>query len=162
MGIVEESVSFATNFLTQILVIIAGIAAGTKYVLAEMRKGNERLGKKILGPDQDGKQGKGGLLDELRTELRTEFKREIENVRNELTTMINSSHQELINEFRRTSTKISYMSRDLGKVEKSLERMSGGRYIAARDEITKESDDRYYDDINASNDGEGDPADEFT
>lgn len=162
MGIVEESISFATNFLTQILIIIAGIVAAIKYAMAEIRKGNERLGKKILGPDQDGKVGKGGLLDELRTELRSEMKREIEGLRNELTNMITDSHKELLGEFRRTSMKISYMYRDLSKVEKSLEKMSGGRYVAAREEVKKEDDDSYYDDINNSNEGEGDPLDEFT
>lgn len=150
MGIVEESVAFATNFLTQILVIIAGIATGTKYVLSELRKSNERLGKKILGPDMDGKIGKGGLLDELRTELRAEFKRELEDLETRLTNMINDSHRELINEFRRTSMKITYMSRDFSKMEKSLEKMSGGRYTAAKEETTRESND-FYDDL-----GDGD------
>lgn len=150
MGIVEESVAFATNFLTQILVIIAGIATGTKYVLSELRKSNERLGKKILGPDMDGKIGKGGLLDEMRTELRAEFKRELEDLETRLTNMINDSHRELINEFRRTSMKITYMSRDFSKMEKSLEKMSGGRYTAAKEETTRENND-FYDDL-----GDGD------
>ena len=154
MGIVEESISFATNFLTQILVIIAGIAAGTKYVLAELRKSNERLGKKILGPDMDGRVGKGGLLDELRTELRQdidnlrkEFKRENEELRSELVGMISDSHKELLNEFRRTSMKISYMSRDFSKMEKSLERMSGGNYTAAREQTDREDNNDFYYDL---------------
>jgi hypothetical protein len=144
LGIVEESIAFATNFLTQILVIIAGIAAGTRYVLSELRKSNDRLGKKILGPDQDGKIGKGGLLDELRTELRAEIKREVDDLRTELIGMVNDSHRDLLNEFKRTSIKISYMSRDFSKMEKSLEKMSGGRYTAAKEETIKEYDDGFY------------------
>lgn len=150
MGIVEESISFATNFLTQILVIIAGIATGTKYVLSELRKSNEKLSKRILGPDMDGKAGKGGLLDELRTELkqdieelRKEYKRDNDALRAELTTLIADSHKELLNEFRRTSMKISYMSRDFSKMEKSLERMSGGNYIAAKEATDREDNDFY-------------------
>lgn len=138
MGIVEETLTFATNFLTQILIIIAATAAAAKYIISENRKGHERLGRQILGPDQDGRAGKGGLLDELRTELRTERKREIEELRTELVQMITDTQKELINEFRRTSTKISYMSRDFSRMEKSLEKMSSGRYIAARNEAVKE------------------------
>lgn len=138
MGIVEDTLTFATNFLTQILIIIASVAAAAKYIISENRKGHDRLAKRILGEDLDGREGKGGLLDELRTELRTERKREIEQLRTELVQMITDTHKELINEFRRTSTKISYMSRDFSRMEKSLEKMSSGRYIAARDEAVKE------------------------
>lgn len=142
-GFADEAIAWATNFLTQILVIIGGIVAGTKYILVELRKGNERLGKKILGPEQDAKIGKGGLLDELRQELKEEFQRDLENLETKLTQMINDSHNQLINEFRRTSTKISYMARDLGKVERSLERMSSGRYTAAKEETTREQNEFY-------------------
>lgn len=150
LGIVEESVSFATNFLTQILTIIAAMVIGAKYVISENRKGRNELAKKILGHEQDGKVGKGGLLDELRTELRAEYKRDLLALESKLTNMITESHRELINEFRRTSTKISYMSRDFGRMEKSLEKMSSGRYIAARDETVREENE-YYDLDNDSN-----------
>jgi hypothetical protein len=138
LGIVEEGISFITNFLTQILTIIAATVLGARYVISENRKGRQELSKRILGPEQDAKLGKGGYIDDLRSELRAEFKRDIENLRTELVNMITESHRELINEFRRTSTKISYMSRDFGRMEKSLEKMSSGRYIAARDETVKE------------------------
>ena len=141
MGIVEESISFATNFLTQILTIIAATILAAKYIISENKKGRNELAKKILGVDQDGKVGKGGLLDELRTQLREEFKRDLAAQEIKLTNMITESHRELINEFRRTSTKISYMSRDFGRMEKSLEKMSSGRYIAARDETVREEND---------------------
>ncbi len=138
MGIVEEGISFVTNFLTQILTILAATVLAARYVISENRKGRTELSKKILGPEQDAKVGKGGSIDDLRSELRAEFKRDLESLRNELVNMITESHRELINEFRRTSTKISYMTRDFSRMEKSLEKMSSGRYIAAKDETVRE------------------------
>ena len=143
----NEAISFATNFLTQILVIIGGIAAGVKYVLSEIRKGNERLAKKILGDNMEAKEGKGGLLDEIRQQLRAEFKRDLDNLRTEMVGMINDSHQELLNEFKKISIRISYMSRDYGKMEKSLEKISGGRYTAAKEETEREYINDFYEGI---------------
>lgn len=155
----EDMISFATNFLTQILTIIAtGILVG-KYIITENRKGQERLGKKILGPDMDGKAGKGGLLDELRQE----HKKENENTKVELANKITDTHKNLLFEFQKTSMRISYMSRNFERMEKSLERVTNGRYVSDKSNSVNKDDDGYYNLNSENGDQNNDPtADNYT
>lgn len=168
MGIVEEGISFATNFLTQILTIVGGIILATRYVVTENKKSHERLSKKILGSDMDGRSGKGGLLDELRIELKKDqshqkesLQKEIKDVQLDLNNKITDGHNTLLFEFQKTAMRINYMSRNFGRMEKTLERVTGGRYVAEKIDLNREEESYYNVDTENTGDPNGVPGDHY-
>lgn len=137
MGVFEDGLSYLAQNIGYIVTIIGGIALGTKYVIAEVNKRADRLDKKILGPDRDGKPGKGGLLDELRQEILKENKhnkevmeKKIAEVEKDLTNKITDSQKELLFEFQKVGMRIDYMSKNVGRMEKHMQKISRDTYIA--------------------------------
>lgn len=136
MGVLEDSAAFATNFLTQIFAIIATGILVARYIIAENRKHNERLSKKILGPEGD---GKGGML----YDMKVEYDKKLAQLEKDIDGKISDGQRELLFEFQKTAMRINYMSRNFGRMEKSLERITGGKYTSDKTDLNREEDSYY-------------------
>ena len=148
MGIIEDVISFSTN---QIAIIISIITSGvllTKWVINENNKKFDKLEKRILGNDRDGKPGKGGIIDDLRNENR----QYTDTVKKDLLHEYQQAQNRLLQEYQKTAMKLTFMTNNITRIEKSLEKVTDGHYTAARRDVDKEMDDDNYIEDNNNDD----------
>lgn len=128
MSEITDAIAYLTQNITYIVTIIATVAMAAKYIISENRKHAERIEKKILGIDRDAKRGKGGIIDDLRQE----FDHKIENTTKDLENKISQSQNKLIFEYQRTTQKIDFVVSNLSRIERSLEKVTHGRYTSEK------------------------------
>lgn len=116
MAITDDAVSFITNQIGIIISLILTIIMGFRWLQRENQKHSDRLEIKLLGKEKD---GKGGIVNDLRQEIRKEF----------------DTYMKL------QEKDMKYMKRETGKMEKTLERITRGRYIATKSQISDEEID---------------------
>ena len=132
----EDAIAYLAQNIVYIVTIITTGVLSAKHIVAEMRKHAERIDKKIMGPDQNAKPGKGGAIDDLRQE----FDIKLDNTVKDFDNKMGQSQTKLIYEYKRTTQKIDFVVSNLSRMERSLEKVTAGRYTAARLETNKEDE----------------------
>lgn len=131
---IEDSLAYLSENIGYIVTIIGAFFVGTKYVISEIHKKHDRLKKEIMGPEGNAKEGKGGAIDDFRTEV----DRKLAAMELRLEAKINDNHQKLLNELRISMQKLNFVVSNISRMERSLEKMMDGRYTSARLTINKE------------------------
>lgn len=152
MGALEDGLAYLSQNIGYIVTIIGSVALGVKYVIAEVNKRADRLDKKIMGPEGNAREGKGGAIDDLRTE----YKRDLRALEDRMEGKITQSTKDLLYEYRQTSQKINYVVMNMGRMERSLEKVTDGKYTAARLETNREEGYNDSDNVDPQTDGSTD------
>lgn len=134
MGALEDGLAYLSQNIGYIVTIIGTGALGVRFVVAEIKKHADRIDKKIMGPEGNAKEGKGGAIDDLRQEI----KRDLTAMELKLENKITQSQKDLLYEYRQTSQKINYVVMNMGRMERSLEKVTDGKYTSARLETNRE------------------------
>lgn len=134
MGALEDGLAYLSQNIGYIVTIIGTGALAVRYVAAEIKKRSDRLDTKIMGPEGNAKDGEGGALDDLRQEI----KKELIAMEERMNAKITQSQQQLLFEYRQTSQKITFVVTNMSRMERSLEKITEGRYTAARLETNRE------------------------
>ena len=110
MAITDDAVAFLTNQIGVIISLVLTIIMGFRWLQRENKKHTDTLEVRILGKDKD---GKGGVVNDLRVEAERHVDESIK-----------SLHKD-----------IQYMARDMRRIEKTLEVITRGRYVTAKNKV---------------------------
>lgn len=149
MGALEDVLANVSQNIGYIVTIIGTGALAVRFIAAEIKKRADRLDKKIMGPEGNAQDGEGGAIDNLRQEIRKEMKA----MEDRINVKVDKSQQELLFEYRQTSQKINFLIVNFGRAERSLEKLTDGRYTAARLQTNKEDGFNDDDNPNPNHDG---------
>lgn len=130
MAITDDAVAFLTNQIGVIISLVLTIIMGFRWLQRENKKHSDILEIKLLGKDRD---GKGGIVNDLRIEA------------SKCTDTAMKHTDDAIKDLRKD---IRYMVRDTRRMEKALEQITRGHYVAAKSKVEDDErrDDTYEDD----------------
>lgn len=157
MGVFEDGLAYLSQNLGYIVTIIGTGALSVRYIVAEIKKYADRIDKKVMGPEGNAKEGKGGAIDDLRTE----FKRDMKAMEERINNKINNNNEQLLFEYRAMLQRVNFMIVNQGRIERSLEKITDGKYTAARLDTNREEGFNDYDNPDPNSDNGGGNADTY-
>lgn len=145
MSVLGDFITEYSNQITVIIAIILALYGFWKWLRKENTSAVTILKKQLLGEKEDGTGGIIGAIQirfiEEMKELKEQNEKDMQTLKKELLYEVQKFQTDLNNQHAQSVIDVRYIKRDINRMERSLEKLTGGKYTMAKVETHREDYD---------------------
>lgn len=146
MPIIEDFISQYSDSITILITIVLALWGFWKWLRRENQASVEKLRIDLLGEKKD---GNGGYIGQLKNEIKEDFEKQekqytkdMDALKKDIMYEIGQFKTGLISQHKSSVQDMRYVKENISRIERSLEKITGGLYLKARRDTEYEDQDQ--------------------